>query len=160
MGIADDGAIGPHIDFTGRLTQYTTNFNLSNTHGDMVAGIAIGSGNLDPRVMGMAHRTYLHMYGINGYPHVVPAVNNYNTLGTTITSTSYSQGTGGVYTADAATIRRQAGLCLKRVDLSRRIRLLGVRVGALVKAGTAPAAVLAQEPAGYPLQTPLFFTDD
>jgi DNA polymerase-4 len=42
---------------------------------------------------------------------------------------------------DAATIRRQAGLCLKRVDLSRRIRLLGVRVGKLVKPGTegAPA---------------------
>jgi DNA polymerase IV len=39
-------------------------------------------------------------------------------------------------TADAATIRRQAGLCLKRVDLSRRIRLLGVRVGKLVKLGT------------------------
>jgi DNA polymerase IV len=40
------------------------------------------------------------------------------------------------FTSDAATIRRQAGLCLKRVDLSRRIRLLGVRVGKLVKGGT------------------------
>jgi len=39
-------------------------------------------------------------------------------------------------TADAATIRRQAGLNLKRVDLSRRIRLLGVRVGKLVKVGS------------------------
>jgi DNA polymerase-4 len=37
-------------------------------------------------------------------------------------------------TADAATIRLAAGLCLKRVDLARRIRLLGVRVGALRKA--------------------------
>jgi DNA polymerase-4 len=43
------------------------------------------------------------------------------------------------YTADAIQIRQTAGLCLKRVDLSRRIRLLGVRVGSLVKAGTAPA---------------------
>jgi DNA polymerase-4 len=40
------------------------------------------------------------------------------------------------FTNDAASIRRQAGLCLKRVDLSRRIRLLGVRVGKLVKPGT------------------------
>lgn len=40
------------------------------------------------------------------------------------------------YTADAAVIRRHAGLCLKRVDLTRRFRLLGVRVGKLVKAGT------------------------
>jgi DNA polymerase-4 len=36
-------------------------------------------------------------------------------------------------TADASTIRHHAGLCLKRVDLTRRIRLLGVRVGKLVK---------------------------
>jgi DNA polymerase-4 len=39
-------------------------------------------------------------------------------------------------TADASVIRRHAGLCLKRVDLSRRFRLLGVRVGKLVKPGT------------------------
>jgi DNA polymerase-4 len=35
--------------------------------------------------------------------------------------------------ADAAAIRQAAGQCLKRVDLSRRLRLLGVRAGALVK---------------------------
>lgn len=45
------------------------------------------------------------------------------------------------FTADAATIRREAGLCLKRVDLTRRLRLLGVRVGKLVKAGTDEALV-------------------
>ena len=37
-------------------------------------------------------------------------------------------------TDDAATIRRVAGSCLKLVDLSRRIRLLGVRVGGLQRA--------------------------
>jgi DNA polymerase-4 len=36
------------------------------------------------------------------------------------------------YTAEPATLRRIAGQCLKRVDLQRRIRLLGVRVGSLV----------------------------
>jgi DNA polymerase-4 len=35
-------------------------------------------------------------------------------------------------TDDAVAIRRAAGECLKRVDLTRRIRLLGVRVGGLV----------------------------
>lgn len=107
MGIADDGAIGPHIDMKGRVTQYTTNFALNNTHGDMVSGIAVGAANLDPTKMGMAPGTYLHMYGIGSYPHVVPAVANYATLGTTITSTSYSQGNGGVYTSDAVTIDDQ-----------------------------------------------------
>ncbi len=43
-------------------------------------------------------------------------------------------------TAEAATIRLAAGLCLKRVDLARRIRLLGVRVGTLQRApGAGPA---------------------
>jgi DNA polymerase IV len=54
-------------------------------------------------------------------------------------------------TRDAATIRRAAGLCLKRVPLDRRIRLLGVRVGALRKAG-------ADEPPAPPLlHTPTLF---
>jgi DNA polymerase-4 len=42
-------------------------------------------------------------------------------------------------TADAATIRHAAGECLKRVDLTRRIRLLGVRVGSLVSLSAAEA---------------------
>ena len=37
-------------------------------------------------------------------------------------------------TADPATVRLAAGQCLKRVDLTRRIRLLGVRVGSLERA--------------------------
>jgi DNA polymerase IV len=43
-------------------------------------------------------------------------------------------------TRDARAIRRAAGECLKRVPLDRRLRLLGVRVGSLVKsAGETPA---------------------
>ena len=66
------------------------------------------------------------------------------------------------YTADAKRIRQLAGQCLKRVDLSRRIRLLGVRVGTLVKAGEAPVLdkrPLAAEEAEHGPQT-LLFTDD
>ncbi len=45
-------------------------------------------------------------------------------------------------TQDAATIRRVAGLCLKRVPLDQRLRLLGVRVASLVPvaACTLPTA--------------------
>ena len=50
------------------------------------------------------------------------------------------------FTADAKTIRRTAGLCLKRVPLDRPLRLLGVRVGALVRADSAEAS-LAPVPA-------------
>ena len=59
-----------------------------------------------------------------------------------------------LYTANAADIRKIGGLCLKRVDMKRRLRLLGVRVGALVKADsqealapdTAKSVLLLREP--------------
>ena len=44
-------------------------------------------------------------------------------------------------TGDAQAIRHAAGLCLKRVPLTQRLRLLGVRVGSLARSGTE-----AQEP--------------
>ncbi len=72
------------------------------------------------------------------------------------------------YTADAQRIRQVAGQTLKRVDLTRRIRLLGVRVGSLVKAGTVPAqgATYSEAIANPPPQandhgqTQLLFFDD
>lgn len=49
-------------------------------------------------------------------------------------------------TADAAAIRRAAGQCLKRVDLSRRLRLLGVRVAKLSRP-VDPVAMAPTTPA-------------
>ena len=51
-------------------------------------------------------------------------------------------------TQDAAVIRRTAGECLRRVDLARRIRLLGVRVGGLVPEDdiVSPAPPIVGEP--------------
>jgi DNA polymerase-4 len=43
------------------------------------------------------------------------------------------------HTASAQEIRRQAGLCLKRVALKQRLRLLGVRVGSLQRLDLAQA---------------------
>ena len=57
-----------------------------------------------------------------------------------------------VPTQDATVIRRAAGECLKRVPLERRIRLLGVRAGGLVRADAV--ASLAREP--NPGTEPLF----
>ncbi|MEO7390527.1 MAG: DNA polymerase IV [Ramlibacter sp.] len=55
------------------------------------------------------------------------------------------------FIADAKTIRQVAGQCLKRVDLDRRLRLLGVRVGKLVKNDSAQAmATSATSPASEP----------
>lgn len=54
-----------------------------------------------------------------------------------------------VAVSDGAAIRKAAGLCLKRVPLDQRIRLLGVRAGGLVEAGgdeIAPSAIQAELP--------------
>lgn len=67
--------------------------------------------------------------------------------------------------ADAAAIRHTAGLCLKRVDLSRRLRLLGVRAAGLerVKPGGAAAApppdACAESAQAHASRTPELFDD-
>jgi len=55
-------------------------------------------------------------------------------------------------TQDAQTIRRAAGECLKRVPLERRIRLLGVRIGALI-----PIDDVGKIPPGEADPTPSLF---
>ncbi len=55
------------------------------------------------------------------------------------------------HTNDARRIRQVAGQCLKRVDLSRRLRLLGVRVGSLRRADA-----LAAEDGAFDQALPLF----
>jgi DNA polymerase IV len=52
-----------------------------------------------------------------------------------------------VAVGDAAAIRRAAGLCLKRVDLGRRLRLLGVRAGHLLPRTELGRAVAPAPPA-------------
>ncbi|WP_051953167.1 Y-family DNA polymerase [Xenophilus azovorans] len=58
------------------------------------------------------------------------------------------------YTADAKLIRRTAGLALKRVPLEKPLRLLGVRVGSLVRADSpearAPAVPARPAPRAQP----------
>ena len=65
----------------------------------------------------------------------------------------------------ARSIRRAAGECLKRVDLTRRMRLLGVRAGALARladlvnpgaAPDAPAAVATARERAATYDLPLF----
>ncbi|HQQ70375.1 MAG TPA: DNA polymerase IV [Alicycliphilus sp.] len=55
------------------------------------------------------------------------------------------------YTQDAATIRRIAGQCLKRVPLTKRLRLLGVRVGNLL-----PQSEAGRQAPGRGESAPLF----
>jgi DNA polymerase-4 len=62
-------------------------------------------------------------------------------------------------TNDPAVIRRTAGLCLKRIDLTRRFRLLGVKVGHLVRENEAVQASIKPlaKPLGETLDLELVF---
>ncbi|MBK7965225.1 MAG: S8 family serine peptidase [Bacteroidetes bacterium] len=97
VAIADDGFVGPHIDFTGRMTNFAT--GTAQSHGDMTSGICVGAGNLNPVIRGMATGAYLYTFNISAYPQIVNAVSNYTNYGIVIASTSYSQGCNE-YTSD------------------------------------------------------------
>ncbi|HLG35234.1 MAG TPA: S8 family serine peptidase, partial [Bacteroidia bacterium] len=96
--LADDGLVGPHIDFTGRITNHVA--SPGGDHGDMTSGILAGSGNLDPVIRGMADGVQLHVFDIGSYPQIVDAVANNVSYGTVVSSTSYSQGCNE-YTTDS-----------------------------------------------------------
>jgi DNA polymerase-4 len=51
------------------------------------------------------------------------------------------------HTLDAREIRRAAGSCLKRVDLGRKLRLIGVRASALARLADLVAPLAAEKPA-------------
>lgn len=102
--IGDDGSVN-HADFKGRLLDFTTtNFG---THGDMTLGLAGAAGNINPLGRGSASGAELRLYGIAGYPHIGAAVNVANSQGFAITSTSYGEGCGGIYSFSARDIDQQ-----------------------------------------------------
>ncbi|MEM9023218.1 MAG: S8 family serine peptidase, partial [Bacteroidota bacterium] len=100
----DDGDIGPHIDYTGRIGQFTDGNN--GDHGDHVGGTIFGAGNLNPTTRGMATGADLYVYWAaqQGYPGFDSIPSHYNSLGIRITSTSYSDGCNAGYTNRARTM--------------------------------------------------------
>jgi DNA polymerase-4 len=66
----------------------------------------------------------------------------------------------GTYANQAHAIRSAAGQCLKRVDLSRRLRLLGVRVGSLMKLEDWQAQSLRADEAPSQPYTESLFGDE
>ena len=99
VAMGDDGIIGPHIDFQGRLDQSRV-FQNNGTHGDHVAGIICGAGNLNPKNKGMAFGATLHVYQVWDAVNDGPAANA--SQGTLYTSTSYSDGCNAGYTSFAS----------------------------------------------------------
>ncbi|WP_027001388.1 S8 family serine peptidase, partial [Hugenholtzia roseola] len=83
-----DFGIGPHLDFTGRLTQVQA--SAVSQHAAHVGGIVGGAGHVDPYARGMATKSSLYGYGAGSFgSQVIPAFNDF---GVVITSNSYGGG--------------------------------------------------------------------
>lgn len=105
--VRDDGPLGPHIDFQGRYTDwFSGDDGFNGTHGDGVAGILGGAGNLNPRMRGMAAGT--HIYTLRYRASFQDATLALHTdRNATLTNTSYSDGCNAGYTLSAQTVENQ-----------------------------------------------------
>jgi subtilisin family serine protease len=104
--VRDDGIVGPHIDFQGRIDNSATS-DMIGIHGDGVAGIMAGAGNLDPSMRGMAAGS--NIYVVNYGPSFLDAatqtlINNGNVQ---ITNSSFGNGQNDGYTTTAQTVDQQ-----------------------------------------------------
>lgn len=103
--VRDDGFVGPHIDFQGRIINYSNRRNAS--HGDGVAGIVGGAGNIIPHYRGMAIGS--EIFGVDYVPSFLDSRTNIlidNGL-SQITNSSYSDGCNDGYTSIARTVDQQ-----------------------------------------------------
>ncbi|RLD50206.1 MAG: peptidase S8, partial [Bacteroidetes bacterium] len=105
--LQDDGIIGPHIDYEGRIGEQYLTYNIGD-HGDHVAGTICGAGNRDPKTKGMAPGAELYVYGAApDYPGFALIPTHYTSPGIRISSTSYSNGCNAGYTSLARTMDLQ-----------------------------------------------------
>jgi len=96
VAIGDDGSIGPHVDYKGRLNQDSVSSD-DGDHGDMVAGILMGGGNIRQEVKGMAYGADLFMYHV--WRVIYSAPFHHTTYDVKVTNTSYSNGCNAGYTS-------------------------------------------------------------
>ncbi len=105
--LQDDGVIGPHLDYKGRIgAQFLTNND--GDHGDHCAGIIFGAGNKDPKAKGNAFGADLYVYSFSpNYPGFAAIPTVYNSLGIRVTSASYGQGCNEGYNSLTRTLDQQ-----------------------------------------------------
>jgi hypothetical protein len=104
--VRDDGIVGPHIDFQGRIDNSFAS-GTGQSHGDGVAGIMTGSGNLNPSMRGMAAGADLYIvnYATSFLDSQTQALINSGSV--QITNSSYGNGCNGGYTSVSQTVDTQ-----------------------------------------------------
>ncbi len=94
--VRDDGNIGPHIDFQGRLFQLD-GVPEGGDHGDRVGGILAGAGNLDPYHRGCAAGAELYVLPYTS-DFMDQTMDLHLEQDVVITNSSYGNGCNGGYT--------------------------------------------------------------
>lgn len=104
--VRDDGIIGPHIDFHGRIDNSGASGTGQN-HGDGVAGILAGAGNLNPNIRGMAagSNVFVSNYASSFLDGTTTSLINSGDV--QITNSSYGNGCNAGYTSIARTVDLQ-----------------------------------------------------
>lgn len=94
--VRDDGEVFNHIDFKGRLDQSFSDES-RGSHGDGVAGILGGAGNLNPVNKGMAHESTIYVidYQADFLDETMSLFSNRDVI---VTNSSYSNGCNAGYT--------------------------------------------------------------
>ena len=103
----DDGIVGPHIDFQGRIDNSLAS-QTGQSHGDGVSGIMAGAGNLNPSMRGMAAEADLYVvnYASSFLDSATQSLINSGAV--QITNSSYSNGCNAGYTSVTQTVDTQS----------------------------------------------------
>ncbi len=104
--VRDDGVVGPHIDFQGRIDNSATS-TVGPTHGDGVGGIMAGAGNLDPTKRGMAAGSDVYVVEFTNSFLDSPTTDLINNGSVQITNSSYGSACNGGYTTAARNVDEQ-----------------------------------------------------
>ncbi|MFK8007954.1 MAG: S8 family serine peptidase [Saprospiraceae bacterium] len=104
--VRDDGGLGPHIDYQGRLYQEFITGGGGGTHGDGVAGLLAGAGNFNPMNRGMAAGADIHALNYQA-DHLDETMDLFFNDGVLVTNSSYSNGCNGGYTTITETVDQQ-----------------------------------------------------
>ena len=103
--VRDDGFVGPHIDFQGRIDNSFVEPQQGN-HGDGVSGCFAGAGNLDPWLRGSAAGAFIYVvnYESDFLDETMDLFFNKDVI---VTNSSYSNGCNAGYTEITETIDQQ-----------------------------------------------------
>ncbi len=106
IALGEDGFIGPHIDLRNRTHQDDLVGDLAGTHGEMVAGILAGAGNIHPSNKGIADGAELFV--LQEFNAVKEADILYQEQQVVLTNTAFSDGCNRGYTTLAQLADQQS----------------------------------------------------